>query len=57
MLTKIPTQADWVALSDLGMAAFIFSMLLVFFAIIMLNGQDIIDEQIKPLIKFFKPKK
>jgi hypothetical protein len=56
MLTKILTKADWLALSDLGIATFMFGTLLLLFGIALLEWWEI-KPKIKPLIKFFKPKK
>jgi hypothetical protein len=56
MLTKVPTANEWIALSDLGMTAFLFGMLLTFFGILFLEWWEI-KPKIKSFFQYFIPKK
>lgn len=59
MLTQInhtPTQADWLALKDAGMAVFIFGMLTISLGIAFLEWWEF-KPKVKGFIKFIKPKK
>ncbi|WP_338761987.1 hypothetical protein WAF17_16690 [Bernardetia sp. ABR2-2B] len=57
MLTKIPTQTDWLGLYEAGMAAFIFGMLLLTFGILFLEWSEL-AKSVKSIFKLFiKPKK
>ena len=60
MLTQTPTSAEWLGLYEVGMAAFIFGMLIIVFAILFLEWSEL-GESVKSITKFinhfFKPKK
>jgi len=56
MLTKVPTSTEWIALSDLGMAFFLFGMFIIFFGILFLEWWEI-KPKIKSFFQYFIPKK
>lgn len=50
MLTKIPTQTEWLGLYNLGMEAFIFVLLLITFGILFLEWSELANS-VKSIFK------